>query len=42
MKSWDELPVNAKKYVEFIENFIGVKIKYIGVGPSRESQILRP
>ena len=25
MKSWDELPDNAKNYVEFIENFVGVK-----------------
>jgi len=41
MKSWDELPENAKKYVEYIEKFIGVKVKYIGVGPSRESQIVR-
>ena len=41
MKSWEELPENAKKYIEYIDNFLGVKVKYIGVGPARESQIVR-
>lgn len=40
-KTWEELPENARRYVEFIEKFVGVKIKYIGVGPGRESQIVR-
>ncbi|KAF2719811.1 Adenylosuccinate synthetase [Polychaeton citri CBS 116435] len=41
LKSWDELPEKAKQYVEYIEKFIDVKIKYIGTGPGRESMIVR-
>lgn len=41
LKRWEELPENAQKYVEFIEAFVGVKIKYIGTGPGRESMIVR-
>ena len=38
---YEELPENCKKYVEFIEKFLGVPIEYIGVGPGRESIIKR-
>ena len=41
LKSYADLPENAKKYVEYIEKFVGVKIKYIGTGPGRESMIVR-
>lgn len=41
LKKWDELPENAKKYIEYIEKFVGVKCKYIGTGPGRESMIVR-
>jgi adenylosuccinate synthase len=41
LKKWDDLPENAKKYIEFIEKFVGVKCKYIGTGPGRESMIVR-
>ncbi|KAK3717738.1 Adenylosuccinate synthase [Vermiconidia calcicola] len=41
LKTWDELPENAKKYVHYIEEFVGVKVKYIGTGPGRESMIVR-
>ncbi|OQO04572.1 Adenylosuccinate synthetase [Cryoendolithus antarcticus] len=41
LKKWEELPVNARKYVEYIEKFVGVRIKYIGTGPGRESMIIR-
>lgn len=37
--SYDALPENAKKYVEFIEAFIGVPVEWIGVGPGRESML---
>ena len=40
-KSWYDLPLNARKYVEFIEEFVGVKVKWIGVGPAREHMISR-
>lgn len=41
MKRYEELPQNARRYVDFIEKFVGVKIKYIGTGPQREQMIVR-
>ncbi|KAI6889048.1 Adenylosuccinate [Hortaea werneckii] len=41
LKKFEELPVNARKYIEFIEEFTGVKCKYIGTGPGQESMIVR-
>lgn len=43
-RSFEELPENTKKYIEFIEKEISggeVKIEWIGVGPERESMIHR-
>jgi adenylosuccinate synthase len=40
-KSYYDLPKNAQMYVEFIEEFIGIKIKYIGIGPGRQNMIMR-
>ncbi|KIK68109.1 hypothetical protein GYMLUDRAFT_36939 [Collybiopsis luxurians FD-317 M1] len=37
--SYYDLPANCKKYVEYIENFLRVPVKWIGVGPGRESMI---
>lgn len=39
MRTWDELPENAKKYVEFIEEFTGVPVSMVSVGPDRENNI---
>ncbi len=39
--SIDDLPVNARKYIDFIEKKIGIKITIISVGPERESTIIR-
>ena len=41
LTKWDDLPVNARKYIEFIEEFVGVPIRYIGTGPGREDMIDR-
>ena len=41
LSRYEELPENARKYIEFIEGFVGVKVKYIGTGPKRESMIMR-
>uniref|UniRef100_A0A3Q3G630 Adenylosuccinate synthetase n=1 Tax=Labrus bergylta TaxID=56723 RepID=A0A3Q3G630_9LABR len=38
-RSFEELPENAQKYVLFIEEHLGVLVKWIGVGKSRESMI---
>ena len=40
-KSFSDLPENARAYVTFIENRVGVKVKYIGTGPKREDMIFR-
>jgi len=32
---WEKLPVNAKKYIEFLENVIGCNISIISTGPDR-------
>lgn len=40
-KVYDDLPENAKKYIEFIEEFTGVKIKYIGVGADEKRTIVK-
>ncbi len=36
-KNKSELPVNARKYIDFIESQIGVSISIISVGPGRHS-----
>ena len=41
LRSWAELPENAKKYVEYIEKHIGCHIGYISVGPERDACIMR-
>ena len=41
VRTWDELPENAKKYVEFIEAGIGCRIKYVSVGAERDACIVR-
>ncbi len=38
---WDELPENAKKYIEFIEEKINTKIAYISTGAEREATVIR-
>jgi adenylosuccinate synthase len=40
-KRWQDLPEQARTYVEFIEGFLGVPVKWIGVGPAREDMIVR-
>ncbi len=37
--SEDELPQNARAYLRFIEEYIGVPVALIGVGPGREQTI---
>ena len=41
VRSWDELPEAAQKYVSYIESQIGCPITYISVGPERDSIIIR-
>jgi adenylosuccinate synthase len=41
VREFDRLPLEAQKYIEFIEQKTGVPISYIGVGPNREQVIIR-
>lgn len=41
IRNYDDLPKNAKKYIERIEEYVGVPIKFIGVGAKREEMIVR-
>lgn len=41
IKIYNELPTAAKEYIKFIEDFIGVPVGAIGVGPGRESTIMK-
>lgn len=38
-RSWSELPPNAQKYIRRIEDIVGVKVKWVGVGPARDAMI---
>ena len=40
-RTFDELPLNARKYVERIEELSGARVSAIGVGPGREQTIVR-
>ena len=41
VRSWEELPPAARRYVAFIEQQIGCHIGYVSVGPERDSIIIR-
>ncbi len=41
MTQWEELPANAKKYIAFIEDYLGVKLTIISTGPKRSETIIR-
>lgn len=40
-QNYDDLPKNAKTYIERIEQLVNVKIKYIGIGKDRHNTIVR-
>ncbi len=40
VRNRNDLPKNARKYVETVEKFTGLPVKWIGVGPKREDMIL--
>lgn len=39
--TYDALPSNAKDFIQFIEEYTGVPVKYIGVGPDEKDTIVR-
>uniref|UniRef100_A0A452VL62 Adenylosuccinate synthetase n=1 Tax=Ursus maritimus TaxID=29073 RepID=A0A452VL62_URSMA len=38
-RKWEDLPPQAQNYVRFVENHVGVAVKWVGVGKSRDSMI---
>ena len=41
VRAWDDLPSNARAYVEAIEQHTGLPVGTISVGPGREQVIVR-
>lgn len=41
IRKFKDLPENCRKYVEFVEEKLSIKIKYVSVSPEREAVILR-
>lgn len=41
IRNYDELPLNCRRYLETIEEKLGVKIVMVSVGPDKEATILR-
>jgi adenylosuccinate synthase len=41
MTTYDELPIELKEYIEFIEKEVEVPIKIVSVGPDRKQTILK-
>ena len=41
IRRWEDLPEAARKYVEYVEEKIGCPIRFVSVGPERDSMIYR-
>ncbi|GMA51688.1 hypothetical protein GCM10025857_30450 [Alicyclobacillus contaminans] len=41
VSSYDDLPANARAFVEFVEQRVGVPIAYVSVGPDRKQTLVR-
>uniref|UniRef100_A0A914XHB1 Adenylosuccinate synthetase n=1 Tax=Plectus sambesii TaxID=2011161 RepID=A0A914XHB1_9BILA len=41
VRKWDDLPENCKQFIRFIEDFVHVPVRWIGVGQDREALIVR-
>jgi len=41
VKTYNDLPPEAKEYLSFIEKFVGIPVKYVGIGPGRESMLTK-
>lgn len=41
INSFDELPENAQKYIKFIEDYLGIEVYLVSVGPDRSQNIIR-
>ena len=39
---WGHLPLEAKQYIQYIEDFLNVRVLYVSVGPERNALIKNP
>jgi adenylosuccinate synthase len=39
-RTWDDLPENARAYLDRLAELSGAPVKYVGIGPDREQTIL--
>ena len=42
VRRWEDLPENAQRYVQRVQQITGVPIRWIGVGPGRDAIVLQP
>jgi adenylosuccinate synthase len=40
LKSWDELPVQAKAYINMLSTILEVPVAIVSTGPGREDSII--
>ena len=45
MKGWkefsgNEIPIQMKDYIAFVEQYVGLKVKIVSVGPDRNQNIM--
>ena len=41
VKKYNKLPVNARKYLEYIEKEVGIPIRVVSIGPERNETIIK-
>ena len=41
IRVYDDLPKEARQYIEYVEEAIGIPVRMIGVGPARDAIVLR-
>jgi adenylosuccinate synthase len=39
VRKWEELPENARKYIQRIEQVVGVPVRWVGTGPDRDDMV---
>jgi adenylosuccinate synthase len=41
VREYDDLPGNARRYIEYVESLVDVPAAFISVGPGRDATIAR-
>lgn len=42
VRRWEDLPQQARDYVQRIEDLTGIYCRWIGVGPGRDAIVIKP